>query len=575
MSSALLRKAVDKTEAMDSALKKSLLDRVNDCVKELQLKCTSERSNSLVNDEATNSFLWVLEAVFIHGLSNSFLKATSPFASLLNSFSPTSSFASNPGRSDSSPAVPNPSFWEFVLVFLHRDIIDQINSLHLIHTDVGRCRAWLRIALNEGLLQSFLDNMTLKSNRRCLKAFYRSSSFLRDTEKCDILKNYLMGIELLDFRLVINNSFLNHWNSGPLSLVGLWVDENESVQQGVDVAKNIESKEFQAIPKLQQRHNNSIAGGGTPPRFYSELDSVLRRQPPPLLSEDDALRIILSSSPRPSPSPQVPPPKAQSSSSSQFPLPPPKASSSSPRKKPSTKTKKSETSSTQLSPLLSTPDLHAVATPSDSKPIDKSKTAGEPPSIKVDSPSSPKTNQSVITTPLSSISGISSEGEKSESSQPLVENEVVEEPQVIALTRGNLIQVNSPPDPEKMCSSPAEIPPAHMDLSVSSIEMESPTNERSYTDVLLKYQERSKLQNPTQMTEDDYSINNNSAATTSSDLALSSHEDSDNGQQGSSSRKESTSGCSNTTSVSVRSQSSNVRVVRFKNIRNQQPTCYL
>ncbi|ODM90800.1 Pleckstrin y domain-containing family M member 3 [Orchesella cincta] len=452
-SSALLRKAVDKTEAMDTAVKWSLLERVNDSVKELQLKCTSERSSVLNNDETTNSFLWVLEAVFIHGLTNSFLRsaassASSPFSSLMKSsfFSSARGSGGAGGSGSDSQAVPNPSIWEFVLVFLHRDIIDQINSLHLIHTDVGRCRSWLRIALNDGLLLSFLENMTLKSNRRCLRSFYRSSAFLRDGEKCDILKNYLMGVELLEFRLVINNSFLNHWNSGPLSLVGLWVDENESVQQGVDVAQNLESKEFQAIPKLHQRQQN----GGTPPRFYAELDSVLRR-PPPLLSTDDALRIILSSSPRATPQPVQ---QKTVSQPKRMPL-----SSSSPKQKLNTvQTSKNVASSSKPSPSRSRSPLKVQA--HDNVSVEE---AQDP--LAEDKRSSPK-NQPVITTPTSEP--------VSKTSKP---NET----------------------PAVIINGPQELPDApstNMDESATfmELELESPMVERSYTDLLLKYQQRSQNQ---------------------------------------------------------------------------------
>ncbi|CAL8139422.1 unnamed protein product [Orchesella dallaii] len=475
-SSALLRKAVDKTEAMDTAVKWSLLERVNDSVKELQLKCTSERSSILNNDETTNSFLWVLEAVFIHGLSNSFLRsaassASSPFSSLMKSslFSSARGGSSGGGGSDSQ-AVPNPSFWEFVLVFLHRDIIDQINSLHLIHTDVGRCRSWLRIALNDGLLLSFLENMTLKSNRRCLRSFYRASAFLRDGEKCDILKNYLMGLELLEFRLVINNSFLNHWNSGPLSLVGLWVDENESVQQGVDVAQNLESKEFQAIPKLHQRQQQQ--NGGTPPRFHKELESVLRRQPPPLLSTDDALRIILSSSPRVTSQPVI-----------QKTISPPKRMplSSSPQSTLNTKTNFVQTSKHARTPSPSKFSRSPTKAKPQVKAHDNVSVEVAQDSLLEENTSSSNLNQN----PTQSVITSSSSSEPiSKSMQP--ELKVNETPTVI---------LNGPLEEHQqdVPDVPAEDPLAQSTTS-NDLELESPLVETSYTDLLLKYQQRSQNQ---------------------------------------------------------------------------------
>lgn len=51
-------------------------------------------------------------------------------------------------------AVQN--FWNFVRKFTHRDIVEQLKQLKQITTNVGLSRAWLRQALNDGLLESYL-----------------------------------------------------------------------------------------------------------------------------------------------------------------------------------------------------------------------------------------------------------------------------------------------------------------------------------------------------------------------------------------------------------------------------------
>jgi len=258
----MFRKSNAALDHIDSAVKLNLIERLKECVKELQLKYTSEHWTPLKNEEATSMLCWILEAIFIHGLKNTFIKSLSVFAT----------------RKD---AVPNPSFWDFVMIFSHRDIIEQVRKLNYVNTDIGRCRAWIRFALNEMSLISYLENMY--RNPSYVRSFYKPAAFLRDAEKCDILKNYLVGIvESCKFDLVVDNSLLNQWNSGPLSLVGLWVDDN--VSQGIDVAQNMESKDLQAIPQLGKCRTPE-------PQFMN----VMRRQP--LLPEEDAFRIIMASKP--------------------------------------------------------------------------------------------------------------------------------------------------------------------------------------------------------------------------------------------------------------------------------------
>jgi hypothetical protein len=259
----MFRKSSANLDSIDAAVKSNLIERMKECVKELQLKYTAEQWTPLKNEEATSMLCWILEAIFIHGLKNTFIKSLSVFAS----------------RRENS--IPNPSFWDFVMIFSHRDIIEQIRRLNYVNSDIGRCRAWIRIALNEMSLVSYLENMV--RNPSYVRSFYKPAAFLRDTERCDILKNYLVGIvESCKFELVVDNSLLNQWNSGPLSLVGLWVDDN--ISQGIDVAQNMESKDLQAIPQLGKSRTPE-------PQFIN----VLRRQP--LLPEEDAFRIIMASKP--------------------------------------------------------------------------------------------------------------------------------------------------------------------------------------------------------------------------------------------------------------------------------------
>lgn len=84
-----------------------------------------------------------------------------------------------------SPANFNESqyqldFWPIILILCHNQVSDSLMKLSNITTDIGRCRAWLRQTLNEGLFASYLEALT--NDTSLLHGFYRSSAYIRDRD---------------------------------------------------------------------------------------------------------------------------------------------------------------------------------------------------------------------------------------------------------------------------------------------------------------------------------------------------------------------------------------------------------
>ncbi|XP_075984351.1 uncharacterized protein LOC142982006 [Anticarsia gemmatalis] len=247
----------------DAILKEALINNLSECVKYIQY-CSQFEENFhsvLGSTDSTNTLCMALEAVFLHGLKDTFLKKAK------NALT---------GDSDNQP---QPNFWPLILVLSHRQNIDQISSLPQINTEIGQCRAWLRIALNEGLLSAYMS--TLLKNISAIKPFYTRSAFVCDAEILEVAQKLIEGLETcIEFNLPTNSSLLNYWPEQVLMQAGIWVPKirQAPISTALDVASTITDEE--AKPKLASTptHNSNITGLGQMLPF----------------SEDEALDFILS-----------------------------------------------------------------------------------------------------------------------------------------------------------------------------------------------------------------------------------------------------------------------------------------
>ncbi|KAL8175709.1 UNVERIFIED_CONTAM: hypothetical protein K2H54_005759 [Gekko kuhli] len=163
-------------------------------------------SDALVtsDDGDANTLCCALEAVFVHGLKAKHIKTE----------------AGTKGRKlGGRPPLPQPVFWALLKSITHRNIISELERLDFINTDVGRCRAWLRLALNDGLVECYLKLLLHEKPR--LSEYYHSPALLLDAEECEFLLSYLRGLSSLAFDLSYKSAVLNEWTVTPLSLSGL------------------------------------------------------------------------------------------------------------------------------------------------------------------------------------------------------------------------------------------------------------------------------------------------------------------------------------------------------------------
>ncbi|TRY62922.1 hypothetical protein TCAL_05139 [Tigriopus californicus] len=192
--------------------KRTIKRQLIDAIKDLQVDHpVGGRAQRVVigNKEDASRLCHALEALLLHGL-----KRQSFFGKLNQVL-----LGPKMGKK-----LPETHFWHFILIFSHQSTLATLNGLKLIKTDIGRCRAWVRHALNEGLLQGYLQSMQ-KDKVTCAK-HYENTAFVRDPECFELATRYLLGLECYKFELATNSSLLNNWQTPSLVMAGLWIPDN-------------------------------------------------------------------------------------------------------------------------------------------------------------------------------------------------------------------------------------------------------------------------------------------------------------------------------------------------------------
>lgn len=190
--------------------------------------------------EQTSALCTTLEAVFLHGLKDSFLWAT------------INVIAGDVERR------PEPSFWSPAMVFMHKQVIEQIQGLSQITSEIGQCRAWVRQSLNDCVFSAYLNNM--RKNGSALKPYYKKTALLKDSEGLETAAKIMESLEAyVGFDLPVNSSLLNNWPDYALQLSDLWTPALKScpISSGVDVASSL-ATDIVAIPTPQPLHTNEL-----------------------------------------------------------------------------------------------------------------------------------------------------------------------------------------------------------------------------------------------------------------------------------------------------------------------------
>lgn len=143
---AIVSNSSNNITSVEASIKSKLVDSIKDIQADFG---EGNPEKPIENNEQTHALVTAIEAIFIHGLKGQSSRAVKA--------------SSNRGQ------LPQPNFWTFVLYFSHRQMINRIDKLSAVTTDVGKGRAWIRLALNEEGLVSYLKTMC--SDQVCVHIF--------------------------------------------------------------------------------------------------------------------------------------------------------------------------------------------------------------------------------------------------------------------------------------------------------------------------------------------------------------------------------------------------------------------
>ncbi|XP_071319847.1 pleckstrin homology domain-containing family M member 1 [Trachinotus anak] len=182
---------------------KQIKEKLAQSLKALQKRYVTSDAVVTSEDGDANLLCCALEAIFIHGIKSKYIRSEA---------------GGRTRKGDRGP-LPQPFFWSLLKTVTHRDVITELEKISFVGTDVGRCRAWLRLALNHGLLECYLASLFREDSE--LRAHYQPCALLLNAEERDVLLSYLQGLASLTFNLSYKSAVLNEWTTTPLALAGL------------------------------------------------------------------------------------------------------------------------------------------------------------------------------------------------------------------------------------------------------------------------------------------------------------------------------------------------------------------
>jgi len=189
-------------EVSSEAHRQELLNGVLGSVKRCQVRFGGRKSELATeeNEAAVRELCRGLERVFQHGV------VSPPPGSSSSAFVVGDIIPKLSPSGSAPPSYAAASFWHFLKRHLGKSDLDRFLLLSNVNTDLGRCRAWLRAAVNEHTLERYVHAILTDVER---DKFYESFAFLNDVERSSMLAPMSAGIGSIHFAIRIDVPGLN------------------------------------------------------------------------------------------------------------------------------------------------------------------------------------------------------------------------------------------------------------------------------------------------------------------------------------------------------------------------------
>ncbi|XP_065061509.1 uncharacterized protein LOC135688540 isoform X2 [Rhopilema esculentum] len=169
---------------------------------------------------------------------------------------------------------PKHGYWPLVKKVCHKSTIQMVQSHHEAADEIKRGHIWLYLTFMESSLPSYIK--LLRTNEKSLRTFYRKYALLRDTERCMIFEQLLVGLEMVIFVLDFNSP-LSSFSREPLF----------KPHEFYAAKRNSKGTEQSSAVPVGAQPLQVSSGTQTPPdvTISDETDSVNARSTPDLLRQ--------------------------------------------------------------------------------------------------------------------------------------------------------------------------------------------------------------------------------------------------------------------------------------------------
>ncbi|KAK7093603.1 hypothetical protein V1264_007325 [Littorina saxatilis] len=131
-------------------------------------------------------------------------------------------------------------YWKVVTEYTHKNAVKELRNLANVTTDLGRGRAWIFMALNDSLLESYIR--CVADNVKFLKKFYAKDALLLDQQQMSVLLTLTSGLECVVFQLEYDLPYLDLTAYPPRTRTASELEEDDADHVSLRSAGSIASR---------------------------------------------------------------------------------------------------------------------------------------------------------------------------------------------------------------------------------------------------------------------------------------------------------------------------------------------